>query len=276
MMYRPEIADLALEEVSLVAAVEYGCPDGKPLHMDLFYDYLIAGPKPVIIWIHGGGFTEEEYVRFSRPEKRFVQLAKRGYVVASIDYRLAQEKPFPAQIQDCKCAVRFLRSHADAFGINPDAIGVWGESCGGQLAAEMAVQKGIPEFEDVGGWKGVSSKIQAAVCWYGGFNILAFTQMLEDPRFLVMYGGNWKEKKDLVMKASPITYVAEKLCPILSMCSDTDVRVPYEQSVEFCKMATENGNDATHITVPHQGHGYFEGETYYETLYAFFDKHLKK
>ena len=275
-MYRPEIADLALEEVSFISAVEYGCPDGKPLHMDLFYDYKIPGPKPVIVWIHGGGFTEEDYVRLSRPEKRFVQLAKRGYIVASIDYRLAQEKPYPAQIQDCKCAVRFLRSHAAEFGIDPNAIGVWGESCGGQLAAEMAVQKGIPEFEDVGGWEGVSSKVQAAVCWYGGFNILEFTQMLHDPRFLVMYGGTWEEKKDLVIKASPITYVADELCPLLSMCSDTDVRVPCAQSVEFCRLARENGNDATHITVPNQSHGYFVGEEYYEMLYAFFDKHLKK
>ena len=73
-----------------------------------------------------------------------MELARRGYLIASIDYRLAQTSPFPAQLQDSKCAVRFLRTHAKQFGIEPDRIAVWGESCGGQLAALMAVKEGIP------------------------------------------------------------------------------------------------------------------------------------
>jgi acetyl esterase/lipase len=274
-MYRPQTADFALENISLLSAIEYGNPDGSTLCMDLIFDGKAQAPMPVILWIHGGGFTEEECTRLSRPEQRFVELARRGYCIASIDYRLAQEKPFPSQIQDSKCAVRFLRSHAGQFKIDPDHIGVWGESCGGQLAALMAVEKGIAGYEDCGGWEGVSSKIQAAVAWYGGFDTLRFTNLLKDEKFALIYGGTLDEKRDTVIQGSPITYVAEKLCPLLAMCSDADIRVPFDQGIAFCQAAREHGNTAQAITVPNQGHGYFEGDTYYEAIYQFFDRYLK-
>lgn len=85
----------------------------------------------------------------------------------------------------------------------------------------------------------------------------------------------WEEKRELVRAASPIQYASAKLCPILSMCSDSDVRVPYTQSVEFCQAASGFGNDARHVTVPNQGHGYFEGDEYYQMIYDFLDKHMK-
>lgn len=274
-LFRPEIADYSLEGVSQLAGVEYGRPDGNPLLMDCCFMVNAPKPMPAVIWIHGGGFTEEHYTRLSRPERSFVELAKRGYFIASIDYRLAQLKPFPSMIQDCKCAVRFLRSHAAQLNIDPDHIGAWGESCGGQLAALMTVQEGIPGFEDVGGWEGVSSTIQAAVAWYGGFDILRFEHMLQDERFLTMYGGTPEEKHDLVVKASPITYAHKKLSPILVMCSNTDQRVPDQQSKDYCDEVVRHGNEATCVIVPDQGHGYFEGEEYYQQIYCFFDKNLK-
>ena len=276
MIERKQIADFSLEQISLLSGVEYSRPDNTPLLMDLIFDMRAPRPMPVVIWLHGGGFTEEQMTRLSRPEHRFVELARKGYLIASIDYRLAQTSPFPAQLQDSKCAVRFLRSHAGLFGIDPDRMAVWGESCGGQLAALMAVKEGIPALEDAREWTDVSDEIQAAVAWYGGFNIPKFTGMLKDPRFAIIYGGTFEEKRELVTIASPITYAAKRLCPILSMCSDTDVRVPYAQSVEFCQAAASHGNDARHVTVPGQGHGYFEGESYDRTVYAFLDEHLMR
>jgi acetyl esterase/lipase len=273
-LYRPQIADFSLEGISQLAAVEYGKPNGYPLRMDLIFDVNAKKPMPAIIWVHGGGCTEENYTRLSRPEKCFVELAKRGFLIASVDYRLAQVEPFPAQVRDCKCAVRFLRSHAAQYGIDPNHIGVWGESCGGQIVGLMAVENGISGYEDVGGWEGISSAVQAAVAWYGGFDILRFTNMLHDERFLTIYGGTPEEKRDVVIKGSPITYAAAKVCPVLSMCSNTDVRVPYQQSVDYCKALNAHGNDATHITIPDQGHGYFEGDEYAEAVYQFFAKHL--
>lgn len=274
-LYRPQIADFEAENITVLEAVEYGKGGKETLLMDCFYSPESKKPMPAIIWIHGGGFTEEKFTRLARPESSFVALAKRGYFIASIDYRLAQIDPFPAQIEDCKCAVRFLRANCDKFGIDGEKIGVWGESCGGQVSGLMAVQEGIEGFEGNGGWNNVSSKIAAAVSWYGGFDIMSFKPMQQDPRFIIMYGGTVEEKRDLVIKASPITYVGKKLCPILAMCSNTDHRVPDTQSLNFCQKARENGNDANFLMVPNQGHGYFEGEEYYEQVYQFFDKHLK-
>ena len=140
-IHRPQLADFSLEGVSALSSIVYGQGGGIPLLMDCFYCESAPRPMPAIIWMHGGGFTEEALTRLSRPEKAFVDLAKRGYFIASIDYRLAQVEPFPAQIHDSKCAVRFLRANASRFGIDPDRIGVWGESCGGQLAGLMSVKR---------------------------------------------------------------------------------------------------------------------------------------
>ena len=272
-VYRPQQADLAALGISALARIPYGEADGQTLYMDCFYREDAPRPMPVVVWMHGGGFTEENLTRLSRPEKSFAALANRGYFIASIDYRLAQLRPFPAQIHDSKRSVRFLRANAARFGIDPDRIGVWGESCGGQLAGLMAVQGGIEGFEGEG-WTEVSSDIQAAVSWYGGFDIPAFTGMHKDPRFRIIYGGSFEEKRELVTKASPIQYVKRKMCPILCMCSDTDGRVPDSQSRVFCDRATAEGNDARFLCVPNQGHGYFEGDEYYEKVYDFFDEAL--
>lgn len=274
--YRPQVVDFAAFGVTVLEGIEYGKGGDTPLLMDCFCLPSTPAPRPAIIWLHGGGFTEEQCTRVSRPEKSFLALVKRGYFIASIDYRLAQVDPFPAQLHDSKCAVRFLKANAEKYGIDPDRIGVWGESCGGQLAGLMAVQGGIDGFEGEGGYGEYSSDIAAAVSWYGGFNIPIFTNMIADPRFKIMYGGTFEEKRDLVVKASPITYVSRKLCPFLAMCSNTDNRVPDSQSLEFCTEARKYGNIADFIMVPGQGHGYFEGDEYYEQVYDFFDKYLKK
>jgi len=274
-VFRPQIVDFVEHGVTVLNDVEYGKGGSQTLLMDCFYLDSTPAPRPVIVWIHGGGFTEEQITYKSRPEKRFLELVRRGYFIASIEYRLAQVDPFPAQIEDCKCAVRYLKAHAQTLGIDPDRIAVWGESCGGQLAGLLAVNEGIDGFEGDGGWNEYSSSVAAAVSWYGGFNIAKFVPMQKDPRFIIMYGGTFEEKRALVEKASPINYVEKKLCPFLAMCSNTDNRVPDSQSVEFCEAARAHGNDAEYIIVPGQGHGYFEGDEYYEQIYAFFDRHLK-
>ena len=159
----PEPVGLDREGITVFDGLVYAETEDGVLRMDLMTDESVKGNKPVIIWVHGGGFTEERITRKSRPERRFLALLRKGYMAASIDYRLSQVRPFLSQIRDCKCAVRYLRANAERFGIDPGKIGVWGESCGGQLAALMSVRDGIPAFEDAGGYEGVSSEIQAAV-----------------------------------------------------------------------------------------------------------------
>ena len=269
------------EGVTVIDGEIYSVTEDGILRMDCFYDQQIKEKKPAIIWIHGGGFTEEDISRKCRPERRFLHLVKEGYFLASIDYRLAQVRPFPAQMEECKCAVRYLRKNADKFGIDPERIGIWGESCGGQIAGLMSVSEGIPDFEDKGGCEGVSSEIQAAVSWYGALDALEFhnIRMAVDPdyppRFAVIYGGSPEKMKDVLNKTNPMTYINKKHCPLLAMSSDTDDRISYTVNIEFCEQAEKYGNFAKYVVVKNQGHGYFEGEEYDPTLYDIFAEHLK-
>ena len=269
------------EGVTVIDGEIYSVTEDGILRMDCFYDQQIKEKKPAIIWIHGGGFTEEDISRKCRPERRFLHLVKEGYFLASIDYRLAQVRPFPAQMEECKCAVRYLRKNADKFGIDPERIGIWGESCGGQIAGLMSVSEGIPDFEDKGGCEGVSSEIQAAVSWYGALDALEFhnIRMAVDPdyppRFAVIYGGSPEKMKDVLNKTNPMTYINKKHCPVIAMSSDTDDRISYTVNTEFCEQAEKYGNFAKYVVVKNQGHGYFEGEEYDQTLYDFFAEHLK-
>ena len=269
------------EGVTVIDGEIYSVTEDGILRMDCFYDQQIKEKKPAIIWIHGGGFTEEDISRKCRPERRFLHLVKEGYFLASIDYRLAQVRPFPAQMEECKCAVRYLRKNADKFGIDPERIGIWGESCGGQIAGLMSVSEGIPDFEDKGGCEGVSNEIQASVSWYGALDALEFhnIRMAVDPdyppRFAVIYGGSPEKMKDVLNKTNPMTYINKKHCPLLAMSSDTDDRISYTVNIEFCEQAEKYGNFAKYVVVKNQGHGYFEGEEYDQTLYDFFAEHLK-
>ena len=280
--YRAEQVDFDKECITVLDGLIYAHTEDGFLRMDCLLDETLEiDARPAIVWIHGGGFIEPHVTRKSRPEKRFLHLLRRGYLIASIDYRCSQVRPFPSQIQDVKCAVRYLRANAERLGIDPKRIGVWGESCGGQLAGLMSVIGGIDGFEDRGGYPGVSSDVQAAVSWYGALDVLKFhhLRMEVDPnypkQFEVMYGGKPDAMDDILHKASPLTYAEQKICPFLAICSDSDSRVSYTVNTEFCERAAQAGNIARFIQVPSQEHGYIQGEKYDQMIYEFFDTYLK-
>src|SRR5262249_38247477 len=117
-------------------------------------------PLPLVIWVHGGGWQDG-----NNPA---MQLLKSGYAVASINYRLSQHAVFPAQIEDCKAAVRLLRANAKKYNLNPDAFGAWGASAGGHLVALLGTSGEVKELEgEVGESKDTSSRVQAVVDFYG-------------------------------------------------------------------------------------------------------------
>ena len=279
--YLPETVDLIKEGITVIDGLIYSRTEDGFLRMDCHLDETVEiAKRPAVVWIHGGGFTEERLTRKSRPEKRFLEMLRRGYLIASIDYRISQVRPFPSQIQDTKCAVRFLRANAGKLGIDPDRIGVWGESCGGQLAGLMAVKGGIDGFENVGGWENVPSDVAAAVSWYGALDVMAFhrERMEVDaeypPRFEIMYGGKPEEMESMLLKASPLTYADRKIAPLLAMCSDGDNRISYTVNLEFCERSRNAGNYAEFVKVPNQEHGYFSGEKYDSLIFDFFDRFL--
>lgn len=267
--------------ITVIDGLIYSETEDGLLRMDCFYDGQVKEKKPAIIWAHGGAFIETHVDRKCRPEDKFLYLAQHGYFVVSIDYRFAQVRPFPCQIEECKCAVRFLRKNADKFGIDGEHIAFWGESCGGQLAGLMAVTEGIEPFENKGGCDDVSDEIQAAVAWYGALDYQAFHDIRAavDPGYLkafeVMYGGKPEDRAAEIHIGDPMTYVDKKHCPFLCMCSDSDPRVPYEVNFGFCEKTRANGDETYNVVVPNQGHGYLTGEEYDTKLYNFFDKYLK-
>ena len=284
----PDVVDLEGEGVSVLNNIIYAHTEDGDLRADCFWDDENTAKKPVIIWIHAGGLTELNNTRKTRPESAFLQLVRRGYFVASLDYRMAQTRKFPAALEDCKCAVRYFRKHAEKYNIDPDKIGVWGGSVGGQIAGLMGVQGGIAEYEDKGGWAGVSSDVQAVVSWYGGLSFKTFIEARKDTceeqergfdsfraRFEFIYGGTIEESQELIEKIDPMTYVNRRLAPMLAMCSDSDPRIGEDVSRVFCLKAQENGNDVIYETAPGQGHGFFKGEEFYDKVYNFFDKYLK-
>lgn len=273
----PVRADFEKEGLVYRENVVYGNESSRQV-LDCFYPRENNGSMPAVIWIHGGGWSDENLTKRYRPEMELVQLAKMGFFIASVEYRLLQHAVFPAQIQDCKCAVRYLRAHAGELGIDPACIGAWGESAGGHLAALLGTAGRVEEFEGNGGWKEYSSEIQAVCPWYAPYDMLEDARQSEgDPNSLSqrLFGGSILEKEDLIRKASPIFYAGKKLPPFLVMHGDSDRLVPLSQTENFYAAARKAGNPIEKIVVPGQGHGFFEGASYYGAIFDFFRRTLQ-
>jgi len=242
-----------------------------------------AEPMPVVVWIHGGAWRAG-----SKEGRQTLALAQRGYFTASIEYRLSQEAIFPAQIEDCKCAIRWLRAHAKEHGIDPERIGVWGSSAGGHLVALLGTSGGVAELEGKGGWQEQSSRVQAVCDFFGPTD---FTRMMEggstmdhyaatSPESLLI-GGPVLENKDKCAKANPIIYVTADDPPFLVVHGEQDRTVPITQSELLHDALRKAKVEATFVRVKRGGHG-FGGDTdpspqAIQTMVAeFFDKHLRR
>jgi acetyl esterase/lipase len=140
------------------------------LRMDIYGANSGDGPRPVLVWIHGGGWQSGSH---NQTPLMALGLRDSGVTVASIGYRLSDAAIFPAQLHDCKGAIRYLRANASKYGIDPDRIAVWGSSAGGHLAALVATTGGIARLEgDVGGNLGQSSQVQVGATFFGPTDLL--------------------------------------------------------------------------------------------------------
>ena len=157
---RTELSRATLDSLNAKLGVSYARYGGRTLEMDIYRPKRAWGALPAIVCIHGGGWAKGNR---SSHTKLAQALAARGYVAATISYRLSGEAPFPAAIHDCKAAVRFLRANAKEYGIDADHIGAIGLSAGGHLTALLATSNGVAELEGDGGNAEFSSDVQAAV-----------------------------------------------------------------------------------------------------------------
>ncbi|MES1021715.1 alpha/beta hydrolase [Gloeocapsa sp. BRSZ] len=214
--------------------IEFTQTQERALKMDILHPKISAKLMPVLVWIHGGAWREGDR---RQGLKYLVSFAHQGFFCASIEYRLSHEAIFPAQIEDCKCAIRFLRAHAQEFHIDPHHIGVWGVSAGGHLAALLGTTNHIQEFEGSGGWANYSSCVQAVCDWFGPTDFLRINDFPRKLDFTpanspeaALIGGLIEENQEKAAKANPITYVSKQASPFLIVHGDNDLLVPLNQS----------------------------------------------
>ena len=245
-----------------------------------------AEPRPLVVWIHGGGWRGGSKNRCPPLKAGFVG---KGYAVASVGYRLTGAAPFPAQIEDCRAALRWLRAHAGEYGIDPDRVGVWGASAGGHLVALLGTAGDEAAFDvganDVGADKEVSTRVQAVCDYFGPTDFAAFAaaegfeHVAVKPNSPVyqLFGGTVEEKAELARKASPIEYVSADDPPFLILHGTDDAVVPPDQSERLHAALQEAGVPSTLVTLPDTGHGggAFNEPAVRERVAAFFDRHLK-
>ncbi len=263
----------------------YASVNGRDLRLDLYLPASKAGRLlPVVVWIHGGGWR-----RGSKNNPRAaLPLLEHGYALVSVEYRLSGEAVFPAAIEDCKAAVRWVRAHAAEYGIDPDRLGVWGSSAGGHLAALLGTAGDIREWDEAHPvYLEYSSKPNAVCDWYGPTDFLRMNDFpgridhdapdSPESRFI---GAPIQQAPEKTRKANPITYVTPDDPPMLLMHGDKDMAVPFNQSELLYAALREAGVEATLYKVEGGGHG-FRGavkdtrESLFRMVLAFFDRHLK-
>ncbi len=233
---------------------------------------------PLIINIHGGAFkmgSKEQGV----PTEYLVQ----GYAVASIKYRLSQHAKFPAQIEDCKAAVRWLRAHANEYRLDPNHFAAWGASAGGHLAVMLGTTGDTKEF-DVGPNLDQTSGVQSVVDYFGPTDFLQMDThrlpngQVHDPANSPeseLIGGAIQKNKDKAAKANPITYITPGAPPFLICHGDADPLVPHHQSELLEAALKKAGVAVMFYTVKGAGHGRFNDPKVPEMTREFLTKHLK-
>jgi len=250
--------------------LEYARPDGHPLALDLYIPVDAPKPVPLVIYIHGGGWMSG-----SKSEGLAKPILKHGFALANIDYRLSQVAIYPAQIYDCKAAVRWLRAHATNYGLSPDEIGAWGESAGGALVSLLGTTANHPELEGDEGNAGVSSQVQAVCDFYGPTNMLTMDPRVANACVPKLLGGPIDQNQDKARAASSLFYVSGKACPFLIAHGDVDPIVPFQQSIDLNDALQKAGVDSSLYVVFGGGHP-FHDQGAIDQAITFFERHLKK
>ncbi|MCB1090558.1 MAG: alpha/beta hydrolase, partial [Verrucomicrobiae bacterium] len=215
--------------------VLFGKVGDRELKLDLYRPEKAATP-PLIVYVHGGAWRAG-----SREQMPLGALVRAGFAVASVDYRLSPEAPFPANVHDIKAAIRFLRGHASDWKLDARRIAIIGSSAGGHLAALVGVTNGNEDLEgNVGEFPDQSSDVQAIVSFYGAANLTTILSQstphglsVRVPALELLLGGPVEEKVELARLASPVFHVDADDPPLLLIHGDQDPQMPINQSHEL-------------------------------------------
>lgn len=239
--------------VTVLHDVVIGKGGDRDLHAEIDYPADAHTPLPAVIFIHGGGWISGSY-----KDSPILRLAQQGYFAASVEYRLSSEAKWPAQIQDCKLGVRWLRANAAKYGVNPNRIGAWGKSAGGHLVACLGTMADVKEDEGTGGYPGVSSAVQAVVDFYGPTDFYHPGNYSAQAIHLTegLFGSPYDQNPALWKSGSPLAYVKAGDPPVLMVHGDADDLVPLAQSTVFAAALTAAGVPNQLVVVKNAGHGF--------------------
>ena len=223
------MSDIKVDENVLVARV-----GDRELRAEVFRPANQSAPVPGILMLPGGGWRNAD--RSPLGERYGLALAADGYVMVGAEYRVMSEAPWPAQIQDVKANIRWMRANHEMLGIDPSLIVVAGKSAGGHLALLAAGTPNAPEFEGDGGNPGVSSEVAAVV---GSSPVSDISGTARNPDLEPMFGASPSD--ELIAAANPMTYVNEKYPPVLIFHGTADVNVHHSMTFAFCDALERSG-----------------------------------
>jgi acetyl esterase/lipase len=256
---RPKIGNEA--GVRVDKNLTFATVNGRSLVLDLYRPEKMDSALPVVVWIFGGAFRIDNRVA---QEHAATWLTQHGFAVAVISYRLSGEALFPAQVHDCKAAVRWLRANAAAYNLDAEHIGAWGPSSGGYLSTMLGVTGGVDALEGELGNGGESSRVQAVVDFYGPSDFLKMDEeRLPDGQWHYpadspesqLVGAPIQQVPEKVREANPITYVNGSAPPFLIIHGTEDLNVPVNQSELLFAALKEAGVGATFFKLVGAGHG---------------------
>jgi acetyl esterase/lipase len=274
----PQYPDLAYASVSPTQKLDLYLPQG-------------SGPFPVVLLFHGGGFMFGDKAD-PMGKAGTDLLLNRGYAVAVVNYRLSGEARAPAQIQDAKTAVRWLRAHAGEYDLNPEKFGAWGASAGGNLVALLGTSYEVPALEGAElGCAEESSQVQAVIDWFGPIDFLLMDEQFNGTPQAQIHNEPWspesvligapiQTRPDLVRVINPITYISPSASPFLIQHGSADNQVPPQQSEQlYHALVSVIGDEKVTLSL-FQGARHGGGTLFWEPfnmqrIFVFLDRYLK-
>jgi acetyl esterase/lipase len=250
-------------EIKVLRELRYREAGSEACKLDLALPDVakFPGPRPAIVVIHGGGWIEGDKSSFTSDDRHqpgnIVDFARLGFVAATINYRLAREAPYPAALDDCRCAVRWLRAHATDYGIDTNRIGAWGNSAGGNLALLLALDSAAPALDKNEPYANESSVVQAAASDSGPIDLVAQHEQgtLRKVVEMFMSGPPDAGHAATYRRASPASYVAKKTAPLLLIYGETDEQVPIAVTDAFVhSLAKAGATDVSYLRLAAAGH----------------------
>ena len=236
-------------------------------------------PLPVIVLIHGGGWSGGDRSAFTMQAATLANSGK--YATVSVGYRLSNEATWPAPIHDCKAAIRWIRGHANEFNLDPDRIGATGTSAGGHLVTLLGLTDNLTELDgELGEFTKLSSRVTCVVNVCGPSDLNAplmqgDAAQRDDPAVAGLIGGSLKDKADVAKAASPLTYVTSEAVPIMTIHGTQDMRVNFTNAEKLDTALKKAGASSLLIPMTNAGHGIPVGPELAGRIQQFWDLHLR-